>query len=57
MRTFSLSADYVHRYATKQAADEAANGDEDEDEEEEEESESEMESDEEDEAAGDSEFS
>jgi hypothetical protein len=55
MRTCLLSADYVHRYATKQAADEAANGDEDEDEEEEEESESEMESDEEEEAAGDSE--
>lgn len=47
--------DYVQRYATKQAAEEAANGAGEDSEEEEEESESEEESDDEDEATGDSE--
>lgn len=49
-----LFSDYVQRYATKQAAEDAANGGDDDDDEEEEESESEDESDDEDEAAGDS---
>lgn len=48
--------DYVQRYATKQAAEDAANGAGEEEEEEEEESESEEESDDEDEAAGDMEL-
>lgn len=47
--------DYVQRYATKQAAEDAANGAGEESEEEEEESESEDDSDDEDEATGDSE--